>query len=212
MIDVARPGRMSYRVPGPGRPTMGCWTFMRAKLVAASLLLLGASALAGCSALSRQMGMGKVSPDEFRIVTKAPLVVPPDYSLRPPAPGEPSPAELQPEGAARTALLGADTDDSRSAGEKLLDAQAGGDTADPLIRYVVDDEFGSLAHKDKSFADLVMFWRKGKAPAPTQAAKEAETSTPINPAVEAERIRKLTGDQPVVIARQGSGKVKLPGL
>ena len=50
--------------------------------------------------------MTKVTPDEFRVVTKAPLVVPPDYALRPPAPGEPRPQELQPESAARTALLG----------------------------------------------------------------------------------------------------------
>jgi len=46
-----------------------------------------------------------VTPDEFRVVTKAPLVVPPDFSLRPPAPGKPRPQELQPESAARTALL-----------------------------------------------------------------------------------------------------------
>ena len=37
--------------------------------------------------------------------------------------------------------------------------KAGGDKADPLVRYVVDDEFGDVAHKEKSFADKVMFWR-----------------------------------------------------
>src|SRR5215218_4147160 len=130
--------------------------------------LVAAAGLAGCQSTQKALGMSKVTPDEFRIVTKAPLVVPPDYALRPPAPGEPRPQELQPESAARTALLGVREAQVRSDGEKMLVAKAGADKADPLIRYVVDDEFGDVAHKDKSFADTVMFWKKddasGKAP------------------------------------------------
>src|SRR5258708_32600179 len=125
---------------------------MRVNGVVAAALLVGAAGLAGCSSAQKALGMSKVTPDEFRVVTKAPLVLPPDYSLRPPAPGEPRPQELQPESAARTALLGAREADVRSDGEKLLVTRAGGDKADPLIRYVVDDEFGAIAHKDKSFA------------------------------------------------------------
>ena len=67
--------------------------------------LTAATGLGGCQSASRAMGMAKVTPDEFRVVTKAPLVVPPEYALRPPAPGEPRPQELQPESAARNALL-----------------------------------------------------------------------------------------------------------
>jgi len=185
---------------------------MRAKLVAASVVLMGASALSGCGGFSKTIGMAKVTPDEFRVVTKAPLTVPPDFSLRPPAPGEPRPQELQPESAARVALLGQQDASNRSDGEKLLDTKAGGDKADPLIRYVVDDEFGAIAHKDKSFADWVMFWHRGKAPEPTEGEIAANTSTPIDPAVEVKRIHGLTGDQPVIIAREGNSKVKLPGL
>jgi hypothetical protein len=185
---------------------------MRVSLAVASAALLAATALAGCNSLSKSLGMAKVTPDEFRVVTKAPLTVPPDFSLRPPAPGEPRPQELQPESAARIALLGERDAAARSDGEKLLDTKAGGDKADPLIRYVVDDEFGAIAHKDKSFADWVMFWRKGNAPEPTDAAIAANTSTPIDPTVETKRIEGLTGNQPVIIARENSGKVKLPGL
>ncbi|MGI8841331.1 MAG: DUF3035 domain-containing protein, partial [Caulobacteraceae bacterium] len=107
--------------------------------VLAGALLIGAAGLAGCQSASKALGMTKVAPDEFRVVTKAPLVLPPDYSLRPPAPGEPRPQELQPESAARQALLGERAAEVRSPGEKLLAAKAGGDKADPLIRYVVDD-------------------------------------------------------------------------
>ena len=161
--------------------------------------------------------MSKVTPDEFRIVTKAPLVVPPDYSLRPPAPGEPRPQELQPESAARVALLGQREAEIRTDGEKLLAAKAGADKADPLVRYVVDDEFGDIAHKDPSFADRVMFWKKN-APAPatgvqTATAAGANTAAPLDPKVEAERLKSLTGDKAVVIQRDAAGgPLKLPGL
>ncbi len=126
---------------------------MKLTRVAVAALLLGAAGLVGCKSASSAFGLAKVTPDEFRVVTKAPLTLPPDYSLRPPAPGEPRPQELQPESAARQALEGQREGDVRSDGEKLFVAKAGADHADPLVRYVVDDEFGNLAHKDKSFAD-----------------------------------------------------------
>jgi len=174
--------------------------------------LVAATGLAGCASTRNALGMNKVTPDEFRVVTKAPLVVPPDFALRPPAPGMPRPQELQPESAARTALLGAREGEARDEGEKLLVAKAGADKADPLIRYVVDDEFGDVAHKEKSFADRVMFWRSDKAATPAPLAAGADTAAPIDPAAEAERISKLTGGKTVIIAREGERKLKLPGL
>jgi len=175
--------------------------------------LVAAAGLAGCVSTRNALGLTKVTPDEFRVVTKAPLVVPPDFALRPPAPGKPRPQELQPESAARTALLGAREGESRDEGEKLLVAKAGADKADPLIRYVVDDEFGDVAHKDKSFADKVMFWRSDKAKAAaTPSTAGADTATPLDAASEEERIAKLTGGKTVVISRDAPKKLKLPGL
>ncbi|MDB5446719.1 MAG: hypothetical protein JWQ97_2036, partial [Phenylobacterium sp.] len=172
--------------------------------------LIAAAGLAGCQSASKALGMTKVTPDEFRVVTKAPLVVPPDYGLRPPAPGEPRPQELQPESAARTALLGQREAQVRTDGEKLLVAKAGAEKADPLIRYVVDDEFGDVAHKDKSFADRVMFWRS------SGGAKAADvgqnTPAPVDPVAEQQRVAGLTGAKPVVIQRDENRHLKLPGL
>jgi hypothetical protein len=173
--------------------------------------LIAATGLAGCVSTRNALGMNKVTPDEFRVVTKAPLVVPPDFALRPPAPGKPRPQELQPESAARTALLGQREGEVRSDGEKMLVEKAGADKADPLIRYVVDDEFGDVAHKDKSFADKVMFWRADKS-APAVPSTAGDGPAPIDPAAEADRISKLTGGKTVVIAREGDKKLKLPGL
>jgi hypothetical protein len=180
----------------------------------AGLAALGGS-LSACNSTAQALGMTKVVPDEFRVVTKAPLTVPPDYSLRPPAPGEPRPQELQPESAARNALLGDRAAITRDDGEKLLVAKAGGDKADPLVRYVVDDEFGQVAHKDPSFADRVMFWHKNPTDQKAaQTAKEAgaESATPIDPQVEANRLKSLVGDKQVIIQREPSTGVKLPGL
>jgi len=172
--------------------------------------LTAAVGLAGCTSTRQALGMTKVTPDEFRIVTKAPLVVPPDYALRPPAPGEPRPQELQPESAARAALLGEREAAGRSQGEQLLVAKAGVERADPLIRYVVDDEFGDIAHKEKSFADTVMFWRDGSSAAPS--APGADAPAPVDAASEQQRINEITGGGDVVIRRESSGRIKLPGL
>lgn len=174
--------------------------------------LVAAAGLAGCQSTQKALGMTKVTPDEFRIVTKAPLVVPPDYALRPPAPGEPRPQELQPESAARNALLGQREAETRSDGEKMLVAKAGADKADPLVRYVVDDEFGDISHKEKNFADRVMFWKKDDAAAAALTAALDGSETPVDAASEKERLAKLTGDKPITIQREGKSRIKLPGL
>jgi hypothetical protein len=206
--------RLAGGFRAPERISMSFNRVCSAIALTAGVVALGGS-LSGCQSAAQALGMTKVVPDEFRVVTKAPLTVPPDYSLRPPAPGEPRPQELQPESAARTALLGQRAAEQRSQGEKLLASKAGGDKADPLVRYVVDDEFGDIAHKEPSFADRVLFWKKNKTDqkaAATAKASGAETATPIDPTVEANRLKNLIGDKPVTIQREPSGGVKLPGL
>jgi len=183
--------------------------WMKPFSVVAAVALVGALGLGGCHTTSKAIGMSKSTPDEFRVVTKAPLVLPPDYSLRPPAPGEPRPAELQPESAARASAYNANAAVNRSVGEQVLVTKAGANAADPLIRYVVDDEFGDLAHKEKSFADKVMFWRKDRADQPKVASAETVTT---DAAAEEKRLRDLTGGKAVIIDRKAPSKIKLPGL
>ena len=189
---------------------------MKPYSVAAAVALIGALGLGGCQSTSKALGMNRVTPDEFRVVTKAPLIVPPDFSLRPPAPGEPRPEELQPDSAARASYAAAALATNRSAGEQILAAKAGAAAADPLIRFVVDDEFGDIAHKEKTFADRVMFWKKDDAAAtagtPSASSSLDGSSTPLDAATEGERIAKLTGNRPVVIQREARSKIKLPGL
>jgi hypothetical protein len=180
--------------------------------LAAGVIILAGMSLAGCESTKNALGLNKVVPDEFRVVTKAPLVVPPDYALRPPEPGEPRPQELQPDSAARLALLGQRDAVTRSQGEQLLVAKAGAEKADPLARYVVDDEFGDLAYKEPTFADRVMFWKKKDSSEAASNAQVGNQSDPVDAAAEAERVKALTGDQPIVISQKRDPKFKLPGL
>jgi Protein of unknown function (DUF3035). len=177
-------------------------------------LSAAAISLGACGSLGQGLGLQKVTPDEFLTVSTAPLTVPPEYGLRPPAPGQPRPQELAPESAARQILLGQRQAVTRTPGEQLLVAQAGGDGADPLARYVVDDEFGDLAHKEESWANRLLFWRR-EDPA-SQAATTAQTSSgaiTIDAASEQERLQALTGNErAIVIAPRRAGGFKLPGL
>lgn len=178
---------------------------MRSALIAASV---AAVALSGCSSLSEAVGASKVTPDEFRTVTIAPLTVPPEYNLRPPRPGEPRPEEIYPDQQARAALLGAQSEWDGSDAEALLVAQAGGGSADPFIRSIIDGETAGVVRKSRGFADQVLFWRDGQYQPPVDA-------TPLDADEEArrqERIQNVTGGGDVEIERDRRLLPKLPGL
>ena len=67
-------------------------------------------ALAACSGgdVSNTFGLNKSAPDEFVVVSRPPLVVPPEFQLLPPRPGEESPHAVSTEQQARKLLLGTD--------------------------------------------------------------------------------------------------------
>ncbi|MFM8991813.1 MAG: DUF3035 domain-containing protein, partial [Alphaproteobacteria bacterium] len=69
-------------------------------------VLLLALGLGGCTETRRAVGWEKAPPDEFKILTRAPLAMPPDYGLRPPTPGAPRPQEGSTTDQARTAITG----------------------------------------------------------------------------------------------------------
>lgn len=143
------------------RPNHACRIFAA---VVAALMLLG-----GCSGAKRAFGIQKVAPDEFTIVTKAPLVVPPDFSLRPPRPGAPSPIFMQPGGQAEYAMFGREGQMSNSSqgytgGEINLLETSGATTADPKIRQLVNAETASLIEKSHSITEDILFWQEPPLP------------------------------------------------
>lgn len=178
-------------------------------LVAASALSLGA-----CAGMRESIGLTKVTPDEFLTVSTAPLSIPPEYGLRPPAPGQPRAEDLAPEAAARQILLGQRQAVTRTEGEQALVAAAGADRADPLARYVIDDEIGDLAHKDPSWADRIMFWRRDDAATQTATViPNAGSEMTVDAQTEYARLQELTGGRAgISITPRRSGGFKLPGL
>lgn len=130
-----------------------------AAIRAGALFAILAAATSGCAGFTKAVGGGKNPPDEFAITTKAPLVVPPDYSLRPPKPGETRPDELAPSDRARQVLLGDPNFAPPSPGEQALMTKANALQADPDIRAQLDAENGGRAKKDRSFANELIFWK-----------------------------------------------------
>lgn len=146
-----------------------------------------------CASGPADPGINDSQQDEFRVVTKAPLTVPPDYSLRPPTPGQSLPAEVLEERATVTAF-GTTLGQNASAGERALITAAHANAVSPVIRAQVDFEEADMLRKSPSIADRVLFWRGDDEEA--RAVAESDGAT---------------GGAAVTIAEGSGQRVKLPG-
>jgi hypothetical protein len=70
----------------------------------AGLLALPLCACSGT--LAEKLGMDKQAPDEFAVVARQPLIVPPNFDLRPPQPGAERPVGTRPSDRAYSSLTG----------------------------------------------------------------------------------------------------------
>ena len=142
---------------------------LRFSLIAAMVL-----ALSACADVKKQLGLTKQSPDEFKVVSQAPLALPPDYSLRPPEPGIPRPQEGTTSQQAKNAVFRLQQpeagtlepkleSDGRSLAELSLLKAAGADQADPNIRRIIDAETLRLNAEDNDFLEALGFWRDPQA-------------------------------------------------
>ena len=167
---------------------------------ASATLALCAALLAGCSSdLSRSFGMVRDAPDEYTVTTQTPLSMPPEFNVRPPAPGAPRPQQLSEQQQAeqalvpQTALTGAPTGQA-SPGQAAL-VQAAGPTAPANIRAAVNNAAAAEVQQSQGFVDSLMFWRATPPP-----------GIVVDPQKEAQRIRENaalgrsqdTGDTPII--------------
>jgi hypothetical protein len=152
-------------------------------------------------------GIGKHQPDEFQIVRRQPLIIPPDSTLRPPRPGEPGPQDVSTADQARQVLTGTapnaapspSTPDNLSHGESALLAEVKTPT-DPDIRRKLLEENTELTTIDESrFLVILDFQRKNMTPKPDV----------INPSEEAARLRQqgIASTGPVTVH---TGSTPLP--
>ena len=183
-------------------------------------LALGLGALALAATLSAceggigdALGLGKNAPDEFAVVRSAPLTLPPDFTLRPPRPGEARPNEESVREQAKVALFNEAgalaIDDSTAAatqGEAAFIERAGAADVDPNIRHIVDREFSGYASEDENFIDSLLFWQEEQLPGEV-----------VDAAAEAERLREnveagksvTAGETPTIKRRE---KAPLEGI
>jgi len=153
-------------------------------------ILAAALALGGCTDFKRAIGMEKVIPDEFSVVARAPLAIPPDYALRPPRPGAATSQEVSTTEQARQTIFRATDNqaaalpgaENRTTGENELLKAAGASNALPDIRDTVNKEAIEASNPvDTGFVDRLLFWR---SPEPNPG-----TGIVIDPAQEAERLQ-----------------------
>lgn len=167
-------------------------------VVTPSLLIVAGLLLSACADPVRALGLQKEAPDEFAVVARAPLNLPPDYSLRPPRPGAARPNEATPREQARAAVFRVEAETpghgavnqtpgaplaspratvvSTTPGEAALLGRAGADSADVDIRALVDRESAVLASAGAGFIDKLLSFQEtnGGGPVLVDAAAEAK--------------------------------------
>lgn len=161
-------------------------SFVRAAVVA----VVATAALSACSDAKKAIGLERSSPDEFVVVSRAPLTVPPDMqSLPKPNPGAVRPQEGSVTDQAAATVFGKQTARQRQAagtaggGQSVLLAQAGAKGVDPDVRRKVEQETTQLIVADKSWVDTVLFWRTPSEPVAM-----------VDPKKEAQRLRQLQAE------------------
>jgi len=119
------------------------------KFVAVVAVASVALVLSGCG----KRGYDRARPDEFAVARTQPLVVPPDFALRPPQPGVARPQDNNPSAQALDALFGGSA--PRSQSERSTLDQAGGDSAAPGVRSEAGDPDTKIVDKGGTTRDIV---------------------------------------------------------
>ncbi len=129
------------------------------------IVIIALSATTGCEKTREIIGLNKKAPDEFAVYSRAPLSLPPNYVLRPPAPGTSRPQATDTRDQAKKAISkvmvetrSKKPEPASTPGIELLLKRTGGIDADHTIRSTINRETSILAVEDKSLTDKLMFW------------------------------------------------------
>ncbi|WP_242122847.1 DUF3035 domain-containing protein [Sphingobium sp. Sx8-8] len=123
---------------------------MRKLILAAGLI----SMLSACGGGGGGGGLfSRARPDEFSVARQAPLVIPPDYALVPPAPGTPAAASIDSSKAAMEAMFGGPA--PRSPGESATLNAAGRVNAAAGIRSSAGDPGTEVVDKGAATRDII---------------------------------------------------------
>ena len=154
------------------------------KSTAIICLIVAMGAVSGCADTRRALIKEKGAPDEFEVYTRAPLSLPPDFGLRPPAEsGTVVRSSDDPTTQARIAVTGKQPQPQQasasSPGMAAIYARSGANSADPNIRQLISRESSVFAAEDTSVMENLMF-----------SDEELNRGNLVDPVMEAARIRE----------------------
>ena len=150
--------------------------------------------LIGCSSARDIVGLGKQSPDEFEVVTRAPLSLPPDYGLRVPIPNISRTQEKSVRDSADD-LISSRGSSSRqklsrrnrlgatSPAEDAILGRAQARSSDDSIRAKLSSDNKTISGTDKKLIDKIIFWQGAEKPGAI-----------LDPEKESKRIKDLKSD------------------
>jgi len=148
-------------------------------LFMAAISLLG---LTGCEMTKEQLGLTRRSPDEFMVMSRAPLEMPQNMtSLPAPHPGMKRPQETPAVAQAKQAIIGSEQVthlESQSSSEQMLLQKTGATTARSDIRAIVNKEAIEDVEDKRPVIKKLLNVGSDQPPA-----------TIVDPAAEAERIK-----------------------
>ncbi|MEZ5824596.1 MAG: DUF3035 domain-containing protein [Geminicoccaceae bacterium] len=158
--------------------------------------------LAGCSGtVQEKFGAGPRAPDEFKVVRRAPLVLPPDYNLRPPGETKGAVRRSASDDAREIVTGSSQSAAAASSGEKALLDQVKVE-ADPTIREKLLDENTELTQiEDETFL-FILDWQRDSM---------TYADAVIDPDAESERLLGEGKARRVTTRRVSSEAVTNPG-
>ena len=107
---------------------------------------------------SDAFGYDKSAPDEFTVISRPPLILPPDYNLRPPGSGTARAAIPKPNEVAKILVLGrdADTPQKNTPGEDtLLENAAATQVTGDSIREMIENERTGTVSKSPDLTEAL---------------------------------------------------------
>ncbi|MBY0407313.1 MAG: DUF3035 domain-containing protein [Rickettsiales bacterium] len=158
-------------------------------------LFLAALFASGCSGSSVKdtLGLTRSAPDEYRVVSRPPLSVPPQFALRPPSATDTAPGQVPASAQAQSIITGSVSADtavkpvtvgnavapkngaSIGAADSQFLQNAGASSANPHVREeLVEERYQRMQEKEESSWLDALDWTKDKKDPMVDASKEAE--------------------------------------
>ena len=151
--------------------------------------------LTSCGEVRSMLGQNKQSPDEFAVLSQAPLSIPPNFTLRAPEPGAKRPQKISKRDDIKRIVFKSKAAKAMSttpiiggvSGEKSLRNLLGTSSANSDIRRLLNEENRELIYTDQRLINKLLKWPSGSA-----------TESLLDAAAESERIKtNLDSGKPI---------------